>query len=123
MEKRITKRDYFSKLIEIVEGAYVDNSAEIVDFLNNSLGGGYTTEDVQPMYDQIVEIPTNMSMYYLSYSKFMDMHDYAKAELGLYFNEVEFNKTILDCGAAPLDIVQERVFEYVENLKFMLNIE
>ena len=35
--KRMTKRDYFSKLIEIVEGAYVDNSAEIVDFLNHEI--------------------------------------------------------------------------------------
>ena len=29
MEKRITKRDYFSKLIEIVEGVNVDNATEI----------------------------------------------------------------------------------------------
>ena len=35
--KRMTKRDYFSRLIEIVEGAYVDNSAEIVDFLNHEI--------------------------------------------------------------------------------------
>ena len=37
MEKRMTKRDYFSRLIEIVEGAYVDNSTEIVDFLNHEI--------------------------------------------------------------------------------------
>ena len=35
--KRMTKRDYFSRLIEIVEGAYVDNSAEIVDFLKHEI--------------------------------------------------------------------------------------
>ena len=35
--KKMTKRDYFSKLIEIVEGANVDNSAEIVNFLNNEI--------------------------------------------------------------------------------------
>lgn len=35
--KRMTKRDYFSRLIEIVEGAYVDNSTEIVDFLNHEI--------------------------------------------------------------------------------------
>lgn len=35
--KRVTKREYFSRLIEIVEGAYVDNSAEIVDFLNHEI--------------------------------------------------------------------------------------
>ena len=35
--KKMTKRDYFSKLIEIVEGANVDNSTEIVNFLNNEI--------------------------------------------------------------------------------------
>ena len=35
--KKMTKRAYFSKLIEIVEGANVDNSAEIVNFLNNEI--------------------------------------------------------------------------------------
>ena len=35
--KKMTKRDYFSKLIEIVECANVDNSAEIVNFLNNEI--------------------------------------------------------------------------------------
>ena len=37
MEKRMTKRDYFSKLIEIVEGVNVDNATEIVDFLNHEI--------------------------------------------------------------------------------------
>ena len=35
--KKMTKRDYFSKLIEIVESANVDNSAEIIDFLNHEI--------------------------------------------------------------------------------------
>ena len=35
--KKMTKRDYFSRLIEIVEGANVDNSEEIVNFLNNEI--------------------------------------------------------------------------------------
>ena len=35
--KKMTKRDYFSKLIEIVEGSNVDNSEEIIDFLNHEI--------------------------------------------------------------------------------------
>ena len=35
--KKMTKRDYFSKLIEIVENANVDNSTEIIDFLNHEI--------------------------------------------------------------------------------------
>lgn len=93
------------------------------DYIRKYINSDYTLEDTKPMYDQIVEIPTNMSMYYLSYSKMQDMHDYAKAELGSYFNEVDFNTVILNCGAAPLNLVEEAVLEYVENLKFILNIE
>ena len=37
MEKRMTKRDYFSRLIEIVEGAYVDNSTESETKVANKL--------------------------------------------------------------------------------------
>ena len=36
MEK-MTKRDYFSKLIEIVEGAEVANETELVEFLNRQI--------------------------------------------------------------------------------------
>lgn len=35
--KKMTKRDYFSKLIKIVEDANVDNSEEIIDFLNHEI--------------------------------------------------------------------------------------
>ena len=35
--KKMTKRDYFSKLIEIVEDANIHNSEEIVNFLNNEI--------------------------------------------------------------------------------------
>ena len=35
--KKMTKRDYFSKLIEIVEDANVDNSEEIIDFLKHEI--------------------------------------------------------------------------------------
>ena len=35
--KKMTKRDYFLKLIEIVEDANVDNSEEIIDFLNHEI--------------------------------------------------------------------------------------
>ena len=35
--KKMTKRDYFSRLIEIVESANVDNSEEIIDFLNHEI--------------------------------------------------------------------------------------
>ena len=35
--KKMTKRDYFSKLIEIVEGANIEDTDAVVKFLNNEI--------------------------------------------------------------------------------------
>lgn len=91
---------------------------DIADYMNRMFGGGYTTEDMVEFYDQVVEIPSNMSMYFYSYAKLSDMHEYAVSELGDYFDEVAFNKVILDCGAAPLGIVEEAVYDYVADMQF-----
>ena len=37
MEKRITKKDNFMRLIELVEGANVENRNDLVDFLNHEI--------------------------------------------------------------------------------------
>lgn len=92
---------------------------DIADFMSDIFGSEFTASDMQDIYDQIVEIPTNSSMYFYSYSKLQDMHDNAKEELEMVFDEVEFNKVILDCGAAPLEIVEEAVAKYIEEQKYI----
>ena len=92
---------------------------DIADFMSDVFGSEFTAGDMQDIYDQIVEIPTNSSMYFYSYSKLQDMHDNAKEELEMIFDEVEFNKVILDCGAAPLEIVEEAVEQYIEEQKYI----
>ncbi|MBR2891537.1 MAG: DUF885 domain-containing protein [Bacilli bacterium] len=87
---------------------------DIANYLNEFFQtNAYTTEDMQDFYDQVVEIPTNMSQYFFSYSKLQDMHDRAEEMLGWAFDEIEFNKVLLDCGAAPLEYVEEAVEEYI----------
>ena len=93
---------------------------EIAEYLNDFFGSNsYAAEDMQDFYDQIVEIPTNMSQYFFSYSKIQDMHDRAVSELGYAFDEIAFNTVILECGAAPLEYVEEAVDEYIADTLYI----
>lgn len=87
-------------------------------YLTELIGTEYTAEDAAPIYYQLAEIPTNMSMYAISFSILDALHDCAEEKLGKIFNEVEFNKVILDSGAAPLYMVIENVYEYINEVVF-----
>ncbi len=97
---------------------------DIAKYMNRVFDStSYKAADMQDFYDQVVEIPTNMSTYFLSWLILEQLHDKAAAQLGSYFNEVSFNKVILDCGAAPLEIVSERCNQFIEEQKFIYGIE
>lgn len=95
------------------------NVEEVTEYLNSILGGNYTSEDFIDAYNQICEIPTNMSTYAISYFILDELRNYAQEELDDNFNIIEFNKTILDLGSAPLEMVVEEVYEYVNDLKYI----
>ncbi len=81
--------------------------------------GGLYYQEAVDFYNQVVEIPTNAMQYYYSYCKLDDMHDLAQEKMGIFFDEVAFNKIILDCGAAPLEMVEEAVNEYIDDMEFI----
>lgn len=95
------------------------NVEEVTEYLNSMLGGNYTSTDFIDAYNQICEIPTNMSTYAISYFILDELRNYAQEELDDNFNIIEFNKTILDLGSAPLEMVVEEVYEYVNDLKYI----
>lgn len=94
---------------------------EFTTLVNNLTGNSFTSNDAEIIasYNQLVEIPTNMSMYTISFLILDDLHDYAQEALGTYFDEVEFNEVLLNDGAAPLDIVIDNVKEYVKDKLFI----
>ena len=97
---------------------------DIAAYMNTAFNSSsYKAEDMQDFYDQVVEIPTNMSMYFLSWVILNNLHAKAQSSLGEYFNEVAFNKVILDCGAAPLYLVSERCNQFIEEAKFLYGLE
>lgn len=67
-------------------------------------------DKVLKAYQQLIEIPTNYQKYFFTYMKFTDMYETVSSKLGNSFIDLEFHKTILDCGPAPLKYVEEVVY-------------
>ncbi len=67
-------------------------------------------ESFTKAYQQLVEIPTNYQQYFFTYLKLCDLYDNVSMTLGEDFNPVEYHKTILDCGCAPLMYIEDVVY-------------
>lgn len=76
---------------------------------------GYDLESTRPIYEQLVEVPTNSQTYYYTYFKLCDMYERAATALGEDFKPIEFHKLVLDCGPVPLRFVEKVVDEYIQN--------
>jgi uncharacterized protein (DUF885 family) len=92
------------------------NFNQVQEFINKYLEG-YTKERVQAVLEQIIEVPTNPQIYFFTYFKILDMRTRAETALGSNFDEVEFHKTILDCGPIPLKYVEIVIDEYISDNK------
>lgn len=99
------------------------NLEEFAAYLSKILGYEYSTSDAEPIYQQLAEIPTNMSMYAISYAILDELNNLAEDKLGELFDEVAFNKVILDSGAAPFDMVIENVYEYINDTWYQVHGE
>lgn len=75
---------------------------------------GITIDKVQAVYEQIIEVPNNMQMYFFSYFKIKDLRTKVQELSGENFNYIDFHKHILDCGPAPLKYVEEYVLSKYE---------
>jgi uncharacterized protein (DUF885 family) len=90
------------------------------DDVNTYLTNHYLSlpeENLNALYEQLVEVPTNSQEYYFTYFKLADMYQRAKTALGVTFNEKEFHTLILNLGPMPLHFVEERVNKYIEEKK------
>ena len=86
---------------------------ETCEFLSKYFKG-YTLETTRPIYEQLVEVPTNSQTYYYTYFKLCDMYERAENALGSKFSALDFHKLILDCGPVPLRFVETVVDEYIK---------
>lgn len=85
------------------------------------LGYELPESTIDEIYNQIIGTPTNTCMYIVSAGILNELHDYAAALLNDEFDEVLFNKVILDNGSAPFDLVIKSVETYVYDYLFVNN--
>ena len=94
---------------------------EFTATLNDLVGDpdAYTTATAKPIYEQLIETPTNSAEYFFAWCKMDDMHSRAVTALGDLFNEVEFNTVLLSLSSAPLDMYEEVIDEYIKDTLFL----
>lgn len=80
---------------------------ETEKFLAKSFGEEVAKENVDEIYNAMVEEPANYLNYYLGYLEFDSLKTKAERQLGDKFNLKEFNKFLLDFGPAQFNIIDK----------------
>lgn len=90
-----------------LEGWGIEEVAECMDSL------GYSADSAEYIYDLLIEIPGQYASYGYGKYIFNKLHEEAKAILGIYYDEVEFNAMLLSKGWTDLQILEETYEEYM----------
>jgi uncharacterized protein (DUF885 family) len=86
---------------------------ELGQYLNTNYG--FNATGYQDLYNQLVEVPTNVQEYYFSYFTILDYKQEVAEALGNdLFSVLEFHKVLLDTGPAPFHIIKAELDRYVE---------
>lgn len=80
---------------------------ETEKFLAKSFGEEVAKENVDEIYNAMVEEPANYLNYYLGYLEIDALKTKAEKQLGDKFNLKEFNKFILDFGPAQFNVIEK----------------
>lgn len=70
--------------------------------------------DAVKMVERHIVMPGQATAYKIGMNKFLELRDYAKAELGEDFDIREFHDVVLTNGSVPLNVLEEMVREWVE---------
>ena len=74
-----------------------------------------TEQDIINEVDRYLVMPGQALAYKIGQMKIMQLKDKSMALLGDKFDIKEFHHVILGEGALPLDILEEKVNEYIQN--------
>lgn len=85
-----------------------DSREDIYKYFEDELGMS-NEEDMKAQYEQLLEGPAIFAPYYGYYLRLLNLKEEAKEEWGDDYSEYKFNKTILDLGALPYNLLEKYV--------------
>ncbi len=88
---------------------------QMVDYFHDHSAINET--DVQSEVDRYIAWPSQALAYKIGQLKILELRDEAKKELGDKFDIRAFHDQVLDAGALPLDVLDERVTAWIANQK------
>ena len=96
--------------------------SKVQSYLNDlGLGDDYNT--ALELYNTLIEMPAEYPAYGFGMVKFLDLHIYAKTELGSNYNEIDFNRAILSQGWVRMEKLEQIVENYITEQKILYGIE
>ncbi len=86
---------------------------EFTEYMNEK-GFSMAEADALGQFKQLQANPAAFEPYYVGYLQILDLKEKTQKALGDSFNEIEFNRVILDCGNMPFPVVEAQVDAYIE---------
>lgn len=80
-------------------------------------------EIAEDIYYSCIEAPSQIATYGYGMARFVDYHNEAKAVLGDYYDEVEFNAMLLSNGWCSLSTLDKMVNDFINNKCYVNNID
>ncbi len=104
----------YSLILNLDLEIHYDNLSreEAIAFLTTSFG--LDEESANDQYEQLLQNPGVFIPYYGYYYRFLDLKEEVMTTMGDDFSAYEFHKLVLDLGALPFDMLEERVLESIE---------
>jgi uncharacterized protein (DUF885 family) len=88
---------------------------QMVDFFHDHSAIDETS--IQAEVDRYIAWPSQALAYKVGQLKILELRDRAKKELGAKFDIRAFHDQVLDAGAMPLDVLDERISAWIASQK------